>query len=62
MLEDDAYCADIFTQSSAVKAALDAFNRELLVNHFNHCVIEDVKNDNIANLDEFKHLLRKLVK
>ena len=30
MLEKDAYCADILTQSAAVNAAVNAFNKELL--------------------------------
>ena len=30
MLEEDAYCTDIITQVSAVNAALNSFNKELL--------------------------------
>ena len=33
MLENDAYCTDILIQVSAIQAALNAFNRELLSNH-----------------------------
>ena len=33
MLEKDAYCADILTQSAAVNAAVNAFNKELLASH-----------------------------
>ncbi|MGN1119143.1 MAG: metal-sensing transcriptional repressor, partial [Oscillospiraceae bacterium] len=33
MLERDAYCVDILTQTAAVNAALNAFSRELLSEH-----------------------------
>ena len=33
MLENDAYCTDILIQVSAVSAALNAFNKELLSSH-----------------------------
>ena len=33
MVEANTYCTDILTQVSAVNAALNAFNRELLANH-----------------------------
>ena len=33
MIEDDAYCNDILTQSAAVSAAVNAFNKELLASH-----------------------------
>ena len=46
MVENDAYCVDILTQVSAVQAALNAFNRELLSNHIRTCVMDDIKNGN----------------
>ena len=33
MVEKNAYCIDILVQVSAINAALNAFNRELLANH-----------------------------
>ena len=33
MIERDAYCADILTQSAAAGAALNAFNKALLSRH-----------------------------
>ena len=38
MLENDAYCTDILIQVSAVSAALNAFNKELLSCHLHACV------------------------
>ena len=62
MLESDAYCADILTQSSAASAAIDAFNRELLSNHIKTCVAEDIRAGNEEKTDELLAILRKLMR
>lgn len=43
MVESNAYCNDILTQSAAVNAAVNAFNRELLAEHLRTCVARDLK-------------------
>ena len=62
MVETDAYCVDILTQVSAIQAALNAFNRELLANHIRTCVINDIKNGNDEIVDELVQTLQKLMK
>ena len=62
MVETDAYCVDILTQVSAIKAALNAFNRELLANHIRTCVMNDIKNGNDEIVDELVQTLQKLMK
>ena len=62
MVENDAYCADILMQSSAVSAAMNAFNRELLNHHLHHCVVRDIQNGNEEVVDELTDLLQKLMK
>lgn len=62
MVENSAYCTDILTQVSAVQAALNAFNRELLSNHIRTCVTENVKNGNEQVIDELLVTLQKLMK
>lgn len=61
MVEDDAYCVDILTQSAAAKAAFNAFNRELLRRHMEGCVVRDIKNDE-ADIDELMDIIGKLMK
>ena len=61
MVEDDAYCVDILTQSAAAKAAFSAFNRELLRRHIEGCVVRDIKNDE-ADIDELMDIIGKLMK
>ena len=62
MLEDDAYCPDILIQVSAVSAALNSFNRELLACHVRSCVAEDILNGREEAIDEFVKVLQKIMK
>lgn len=62
MLEADCYCPDILVQTSAVQAALNAFNRELLASHIRSCVVDDIKAGNDAVVDELVTTLQKLMK
>ena len=57
MLEKDAYCADILTQSAAVSAAMSAFNKELLSSHIHSCVVRDIRAGDDAVADELTELL-----
>lgn len=62
MVENNAYCPDILIQVSAINAALNAFNKELLSNHLKSCVINDIKAGNDAVIDELVATLHKLMK
>ncbi|MEE1012590.1 MAG: metal-sensing transcriptional repressor [Acutalibacteraceae bacterium] len=62
MIEKDAYCPDILVQSSAVSAAMNAFNKELLANHIKTCVADDIRNGNDETIDELVATLQKLMK
>lgn len=62
MVENDAYCTDILIQVSAVTAALNAFNRELLSNHLRTCVAQDLQNGKSETVDELVFTLQKLMK
>ena len=62
MVEADAYCNDVLTQSAAVNAAINAFNRELLAEHLRTCVTQDLKNGHEESVDELAATLQKLMK
>lgn len=62
MLENDAYCVDVLTQVSAINAALNAFNKELLANHIHTCVVDDIKKGKEDTVDELCETLKKLMK
>ena len=62
MVENDAYCPDILIQVSAVTAALNSFNRQLLASHIRSCVSGDIRSGNEEAIDEFVGMLQKLMK
>ena len=62
MVEKGAYCTDILTQSAAVSAAINAFNRELLSNHIRSCVVNDIREGRDQVVDELMDTLQKLMK
>jgi CsoR family transcriptional regulator, copper-sensing transcriptional repressor len=43
MIENDTYCIDVITQSSAVKQGLSNVEDLLLENHLSCCVIKQIK-------------------
>lgn len=62
MVEGDAYCPDILVQVQAIRAALSAFNRELLANHINTCVAEGIRTGDTQVIGELTQVLHKLLK
>ncbi len=61
MLEDDAYCTDILTQSAAVTSAMNAFNRQLLEEHIKGCVVRDIENGEYEVIDELLDIIKRLM-
>ena len=62
MIEKDAYCNDILTQSAAVGAAVNSFNREVLSGHIPGCVVRDIRAGDETVVDELLTTLQKLMK
>ncbi|MFI3227399.1 MAG: metal-sensing transcriptional repressor [Clostridia bacterium] len=62
MLAEDAYCTDILTQVSAIQSALHAFNEQLLVEHIQTCVVEDIKNGQEEVVEDLVKTIKKLMK
>ena len=62
MVEKDAYCVDILTQSAAAGAALDAFSRQVLSRHMHTCVAEDIRQGKDETIDELMDILQKMMK
>ena len=62
MLEQNAYCADILTQSSAAASALNSFNKDLLSSHIHHCVVRDIREGKDEVVDELMDVVQKLMK
>ena len=62
MLEEEQYCVDILTQVSAIQAALNAFNKELLSSHIHFCLVEEIQKGNTEVVDELCESIKKLMK
>ena len=52
MVEDGRYCIDIVTQISAVRAALNRVEAEILRDHVGHCVEHAIASGNKADQRE----------
>ena len=62
MIEKNAFCTDIIIQVSAINAALNSFNKELLSNHIKTCVANDIKEGKDETIDDLLNTLSKLMK
>ena len=62
MIEADAYCADILTQSAAAAAAINSFNRDLLSAHIETCVVRDIRSGKEDAVEELVQTILKLLK
>jgi DNA-binding FrmR family transcriptional regulator len=52
MVENEAYCIDIITQTSAVKQGLSGVEDLLLENHLGCCVIKQITQGQVAKAKE----------
>lgn len=62
MVEDSRYCIDILHQVTAVQAALNAFNKQLLTSHIKNCVMNDARQGQTELLDELCETIQRLMK
>lgn len=62
MVEEDAYCIDILTQSSAASSAVTAFSREIAEGHIRGCVTRGVRDGDDAVINELIETLGRLIK
>lgn len=61
MINTDRHCDEILIQIAAVTKSLKSLGQELLENHMKTCMVNDIKNNNLASIDEVMELFRKLV-
>ena len=62
MVENDAYCVDILTQSAAARSAFNAFSRELLRRHIDTCVARDIRAGEDGVTDELMGIIEKMMR
>lgn len=52
MVENDIYCIDVITQTSAVKQGLSSVEDLLLENHLGHCVFNQMQSGQTKKVKE----------
>lgn len=62
MLDNGAYSTDVLIQTSAVKAALNSFSKELFAEYVNNSVIDKIKTDDEYIVAELIDTFYKLAK
>lgn len=62
MIEKNAYCMDILTQSAAAGAALNSFNKVLLSNHIHTCVEDGIRQGDEEVVEELVKMMQKLMR
>ena len=60
MLEEDRYCDDILIQMAAIRKSLNSVGKEILKSHLKTCVTKEIKNDNLAIIDEVMDLFGRM--
>ncbi|MBM9501526.1 metal-sensitive transcriptional regulator [Leptospira sp. 201903071] len=62
MIERDEYCDDVLNQLSSAKSALDGVSKILLKSHIETCVVERIKDNDPAILNEFMTTVDRILK
>ncbi len=60
MIKEDRYCGDILIQLSSIASGIKSISREILKNHINTCVKENLSKGNTDIIDEVLELIRRL--
>lgn len=60
MLDDNRYCGDILLQLAAVQSAVRSLSCEILRDHLETCVADQIKQGNTEIINETMELIKKL--
>ena len=60
MVLEDRYCDEIMIQISAINKSLKSLGTEMLKNHLQICIVDELKNDNLSAIDDVISLFDKL--
>jgi len=60
MIENDAYCIDVLTQTKAVEKSLIKIDEVLLEQHLSHCVVDHIQHGQTKKaVDEVMKIFKK---
>lgn len=61
MIEQGRYCGDVLTQLAAVESAVKAISREVMQDHLETCVVEEIQKGDTEIIDEVMRLFKKFM-
>lgn len=59
MIEEDRYCDDVLIQLAAVDKSVKSLAAVILESHMHSCLIENIKEGNLAVVDEVVDLFKR---
>ena len=59
MIEEDRYCDDVLIQLAAIDKSVKSLAGVLLESHMHSCLIENIKEGNLAVVDEVVDLFKR---
>lgn len=59
MIEENRYCDDVLIQIAAIDKSLRSLANEILKEHLNTCVCEEIKNNNTEVIDEVMKIIKR---
>ena len=62
MLDDERDCAEVLIQLAAIRSALNNICKLILKDHMDHCVIDAVRDNDTASLEELNKAIDMLMK
>jgi len=61
MIENDEDCADVLTQLSASRSALNGLGKEIINEHISHCVYHVIQDGDTQALEDFERSIEKFL-
>lgn len=61
MVENGRDCSEILIQLAAVKSAIGGVSRVILKDHIDHCIVEAVRENDTASIEELKKAIDKFL-
>ncbi len=61
MIENDADCADVLMQLSAVESALHNLGKEIINEHMTHCIVHAIEDGDSQAVEEFQKAIKKFL-
>lgn len=59
MLDNDADCAEVLIQLSAVRSALNGLGKDIIREHLDHCIAHAIEEGDNKALEDFEKALRQ---